>query len=179
MALAQDLSDEKYINTLPEEKKRETYARAINEAKTALRIVNKTDGYEILGTVFYTLNQFDSALVYYAEGLKIKPDHFALNFFMGKTLDKLKRFREAIPYLNVALSKEPENDGVLFNLALSYTNLNDLDKGLEYFSKIVQLKPGRADAYDYMGQIYRAKGDRANADLYFNKAREAEKNKTE
>lgn len=172
LSLAQDLADEKHIQSVPPAERTTVYERAIQEAKLSLSYYPDIDAYDIIGNIYYVTQRYDSALQYYLVGLKAAPDYENLNYHAGKALDKLERYREAIPYLEKALAKNPKNDGVLYNLALSHTNLNEIDKGLAYFMQVIELRPNGPDAYHYVGLIYRAKGDFANADKYLRKAQE-------
>jgi tetratricopeptide (TPR) repeat protein len=104
--------------------------------------------------------------------LDMRPEYEALNFHLGKVLDKMLRYDEAIPYLNKAVEKNPKNDGAFFNLALSYTNKGDNINGLKYFLKVIEIAPTRADAWNYAGQLYNATGNREKGREYLAKAAE-------
>jgi protein O-mannosyl-transferase len=160
IALAEDLTNEKYLAKFPKEEQLKIKARAIREIKTSLTYFNDIDGYDMLGNIFYVDAMYDSSYYYYHKGLGIKPEYEALNYHMGKVLDKMQRYNEAITYLNKAIARNPKDDGALFNLGLSYTNMGDNKNGLKYFLQITQLKPERADAWYYAGLIYNATGDK-------------------
>jgi tetratricopeptide (TPR) repeat protein len=128
------------------------------------------DAFPLLGVIYYIENNFDSAYYYQKQGLEFSPDNAELNFNFGKTLDKLKRYDEAIKVLDHAVALDPKNEGAYFNLALSYTNKGDIEKGLFYFLKVTDLNPKRAEAYYYEGQIYNAKKDTVKAKEFLDKA---------
>jgi tetratricopeptide (TPR) repeat protein len=100
----------------------------------------------------------------------MKPDNESLNEHMGKVLNKMAKYDEAIPYLNKAIAKNPRNANAYFGLAMAYTNKGNTETGLSYFLKVNQLDPKRADAWYYAGMIYKAKGDNINSEQYLNKA---------
>src|SRR5437762_404012 len=95
-----------------------------------------------------------------------------MNYYMGKLLDKENKFSEAIPFLNKAIEANPESDDAYFNLALSYTNLGDHEKGLNYFLKVIEINPQRGEAYYYVGLIFKERGDGAKAGEYSEKAQQ-------
>jgi len=125
--------------------------------------------YTKLGFIYYMTNNFDSATYYYRTGLNYAPDSYILNYNLGKSLNKLKRYDEAIKYLNDAV-KSGADDGPYFNLALAYTNKGDPDQGLKYFAKVIELNPKRGDAFYYSGLIYKAKGDTVKAKEFLDKS---------
>ena len=51
-----------------------------------------------------------------------------------------------------------------------HLGLKEYDKAVEYFSKVLELNPGSADAYYYIGEVYEAKGDLQKARAQWRKA---------
>jgi protein O-mannosyl-transferase len=170
IAIADDLSNQKYLAQFPKEEQQKLIQRAISEIKISLNIFPDVRCYDMLGVIYHVNEQYDSSYYYYEKGLKMKPDHESLNAHMGKVLNKMGKYDEAIPYLNQAVEKNPNNSEAYFGLAMSYTNKGDNDTGLKYFLKVNQLNPQRADAWYYAGMIYKAKGDNTRANEYLNKA---------
>lgn len=128
-----------------------------------------TEIYTKLGFVYYMINNFDSACYYYKTGLNYAPESFILNYNLGKTLNKLKRYDEAIKTLDAA-TKSGDDDGVYFNLAAAYTNKGDYEHGLKYFYKVLEINPKRADACYYIGLTYKAQGDSVKSKEFLDKA---------
>jgi protein O-mannosyl-transferase len=170
VALAANLTAEKNLQQFDGETQQRLRARAISLIKTGLSFRQYPAGYNMLGNEFYLLRQYDSAFHYYSRGLHLEPENTELNHHAAKALNKLQRYQEAIGLLNIAYAKEPQNDGVLFNLGLSHTNLGNADTGLAFFLKITQLKPERADAWHYAGLILQAKGETEKGKEYLEKA---------
>jgi len=156
-------------------KNKQHQADSFNMAKPYLKKIIEmypkyTEIYTKLGYVYYMLNNFDSAVYYYRGGLNYSHDSYILNYNLGKSLNKLKKYDEAIKYLNEAI-KSGGDDGPYFNLAEAYTNKGDLDQGLKYFEKVIELNPKRSDAFYYSGLIYKAKGDTAKAKEFLDKSK--------
>ena len=129
-----------------------------------------TDPLWDLGNIYYSENNFDSALYYQKKELEADKGNVGLNYIYGNTLNKLNKYAEAIPVLNHVIELDPKHEGAYFDLALSYTNKGDQDKGFYYLSKVIELNPKRGDAYYYSGIILKAKGDTLKAKEFINKA---------
>ena len=70
----------------------------------------------------------------------------------------------AVAYLNKALEINPDNSGVLINMAVAYNRLGNGEMGLKVLRDALKLSPGRTRAIYYnMGDIYRAAGKKDQA----------------
>lgn len=151
--------------------KTDTLQLAKNHLLKALEIFPYYRGpSSVLGIIYYLENKFDSSYYYQKKELESQKKDPELYYNLGKTLNKLLRYDEAIQASNDALALDPEHDGANYNLALAYTNQGDMDRGLFYFSRVIALNPNRGDAYYFTGLIYRARGDEAKATEFINKA---------
>ena len=73
------------------------------------------------------------------------------------------------------LDKAGTDNGVLREKSLllqgqRYIGLKEFDKALESLSKVLELNPGSADAYYYIGEVYEAKGEMQKAKTQWRKA---------
>jgi len=102
-----------------------------------------------IGKCFTHINNNDSALVYFQEALK-----FALKAhdtiiestterLVGYQFYKLKRYKEALAYLQQALktSSDSYNAGKFLNIGMVYAAMNEDDKANYYFLKSLQQSP--------------------------------------
>lgn len=129
-----------------------------------------TDPLWDLGNIYYSQNNFDSAIYYQKKELAADKGNIGLNYIYGNTLNKLKKYDEAIPVLNKVIELDPKNEPAYFDLATSYTNKGDYDMGFYYLSKVIELNPKRGEAYYYSGVILKVKGDTIRAKEFMNKA---------
>jgi tetratricopeptide (TPR) repeat protein len=53
------------------------------------------------------------------------------------------------------------------NLGSVYGTMGDFDKSIESFLNAIKYAPDNAEAYYYLGMTYQNKGDKINADKYF------------
>jgi serine/threonine protein kinase/tetratricopeptide (TPR) repeat protein len=78
-----------------------------------------------------------------------------------------KNPKEAQSLLLKALELNPRSVRANFHLGLTYTNLNNLPKAVEYYRKTIQLDPSFADAYFNLGYIYARQKNYPNAEQMY------------
>lgn len=76
---------------------------------------------------------------------KINNDHNPL--FRGAQLVKREQFKEAIPYLNEAVTEFPGDARVFYFRGIAYYKLGDFKKALQDFSSGITLDPKDKDLY--------------------------------
>jgi tetratricopeptide (TPR) repeat protein len=75
-----------------------------------------------------------------------------------------------------ALSKEPDNDSIYYNLGLLYKKRRNNDKAISSFKKATGINPSNGKAYEELGKIYSETG---NMDEAYNAFKEAARFKPE
>ena len=78
-----------------------------------------------------------------------------------------KNPKEAQSLLLKSLELNPRSVRANFHLGLTYTNLNNLPKAVEYYRKTIQLDPRFADAYFNLGYIYAGQKNYPNAEQMY------------
>ncbi len=76
-----------------------------------------------VGFYFYEQNKFQPSVEIFKAGIAKFPDDFRLNYLAGNSLYRLGQNREALPYLEHALEKNPSDLNVLSTLGLVYDDL--------------------------------------------------------
>jgi len=146
-------------------------ALVLEEAKEhalkAMKLWPKDEGpRQSLGIYYYFKGKYDSAYFYQASTVESEKENLEYRQNLLKTLNKLKRYDEAIIQANYILKKDSTNDVALFGLALAYTNQGKLNEGLNYFLKLAEVAPNRADVLQYISQIYKAMGNMEESKKY-------------
>src|SRR6056297_891482 len=75
--------------------------------------------------------------------------------------------------LEKLLSIEDSNSSwwnLLFFIALAYRNLGKMDEAVEYFEKVIRIKPDQAESLNELGLCHSALGNPSEAARYFKKA---------
>ena len=82
-------------------------------------------------------------------------------------LDKLLEF----------LQNEPEDEFLQYALATEYLRLNETEKALEYYEKLVSKHPDYVGTYYHLGKLYEALNRKPDAISIYEKGMEVAKNK--
>jgi len=94
---------------------------------------------------------------------------------MGKLYGRyLNDLNTAIPYLKRATELSPLEVTYLEDLGVAYGLSGQYDSVIETMNKILKINPNYVSAYRNISISYMQKGDKANADLYMQKAVQAE-----
>ncbi|MBK9982568.1 MAG: tetratricopeptide repeat protein [Saprospiraceae bacterium] len=140
--------------------------------------------YLLLGNSYYHLGDFDKAITYYRQVLKIDPDYTEGKRNLGVALrdegknqgEKLNNLTGAISLLEEALSYLPDDFTTYHLLGVAYGQKGETMKAITFFKKEIELAPKNAAAYFNLGIAYQHAGDEANAKISFDKAKEIDPN---
>lgn len=166
------------LNAIKKDKWQQIYnqgAKAFNEKDfaTALdrfntcSIIDRSNYKSFLYTgLAYTLTrQYDQAILYLENGLKLSPDNPELLKGLADALLYSGKQKEALQEYNKILAKDPKNKEVLVNIISIYSNAKDFDQALSYSQKLIKEEPTYKDGFFNMGTIYLQKIIQANLAL--------------
>lgn len=77
---------------------------------------------------------------------------------------------EAVVLFHKILDIEPENYKALYNLGITYDNLDKPKKALEYLKKALEINPNHKYSYYNIGLIYENQGEPVKALEFYNRA---------
>src|SRR5262249_37648064 len=84
-------------------------ATAVEEYKKALALApGSAELYQNLGLVYHLQNDYRDSITTFERALKIQPDLWVSNLFLGMGYFKTNRFAEALPILHKALDLGPK-----------------------------------------------------------------------
>lgn len=72
----------------------------------------------------------------------------------------------ALPHLNLALKRFPENADVHNELGFAHRRLRQLDKAFEHYKRALAINPTHRGAHEYIGQAYLMLGDVPSAERH-------------
>ncbi|MEP7199560.1 MAG: tetratricopeptide repeat protein, partial [Chloroflexota bacterium] len=107
----------------------------------------------VLGSTYYRVNQFASALVAFQKYATLAPNDRQSHYWIGAALYELKRFPEAIAELEQANKAQPNSTLTLSKLADAYREVNRIEDAIAAYQQIVALDPKDANAWLQLGQI--------------------------
>ncbi len=125
----------------------------INRAKLAIKV-----------------RDYDQAIKFLNKVQKNEPDISGINILLGIIHQKLKKYKEAIQYYDLALEKNSKDIDALNNLGIIYKELEKYDQSLEYLEAALNLQPKRSDILYNIGNVYKALGKNDEAVRFFQKA---------
>ncbi len=111
-----------------------------------------------VGMVFVDQGLFDQALDYLRQGVLLKPDYDALQYWSGYCEYKLKRYREAVPYFEqtLLLTDDAETYSLLANC---YEQLGRIDRAIEVYRRALKSFPDTVEFHHNLGVLLYRRGD--------------------
>lgn len=131
-----------------------------------------SNDYCIAGYIKSMLKDEEAALGLYKKSITLDSDNVVALNNIGHSLIELKRFQEAIQYLDDAISKSPKFCLGHCNVGLAKIHLGDLEGGLEAIKVCLELDPNLADAHTSLGIYNLKKGNLTDAKRCFEKSKE-------
>lgn len=171
------------------EKNEDVKRKELTDAQTYLNRAleihpNYKLSYLLLGNSYYHLGDYDKAIAYFRQVLKIDPDYTEGKRNLGVALrdqgknqgEKLNNLTGAITLLEEALGYLPDDFTTYHLLGVAYGQKGETMKAITFFKKEIELAPKNASAYFNLGIAYQHAGDEANAKISFDKAKEIDPN---
>ena len=135
------------------------YAEAIDMLRRYLQH-NPTDreAYNQLGKIYLLNDQPDAANQSFVRAIPVS----TINNY-ATSLKKLGKLDDAEKMFKLALSLNPKDSEVLFNLGNLYNNQNKLDLARNRYLEAIQIRPDFAEAHYNLGLIFSKLGDNPKA----------------
>jgi len=133
----------------------------------------KARGYNELGIHYVSTREYDKAYAVLQRSLELNKYQPEIYINLGLVYEGLKRIDLAVQAYRNAVSYAPQDPIPYYNLGvIYYTNYKDLDAALVLFQKARDLNPLEPDVHQYLGNIYRDKGDlqKANEEYQLNRS---------
>ena len=93
------------------------------------------------------------AIKFFEKIIKVEPNHFQTNFFLGNLYAQNDNFKHAIKFLSKAQSLNPKMPDVHNNLGMIYLQLGQLDKATISLNRAIEIKPNFAAAFCNLGLV--------------------------
>ncbi len=107
-----------------------------------------------LGLMYYATGKDEQAIDAFLHAIRLKPGLFVPNLFLGLDYLKLKRPKEALPYLKSAALSNPADPEVQRALGQAYAASGRTRLAIASYSRAVQLDSGSAEAWFHLGVTY-------------------------
>jgi tetratricopeptide (TPR) repeat protein len=107
-----------------------------------------------LGLMYYQTGKDQQAIDSLLQAIRLKPDLFVPNLFLGLEYVKQKRFGDALPYLVRASQANSADVQLQLALARAYTGTGRADLAIRSYIRATELEPGNAAAWFHLGLAY-------------------------
>ncbi len=97
-----------------------------------------------------------------AQYMKENPDDMLLNMYAGESRLNAKQYKEAVPFFETVIKKNPDNIVALNNVAWAYQQLKD-PRALPTAEKAAKLAPDSANVLDTLGWLLVEQGNTQRA----------------
>jgi tetratricopeptide (TPR) repeat protein len=123
----------------------------------------------MVGYAFFQLENDAKAVEFYDKAIAKGFDNGPIHFYKSVSLTYLKKYAEAVKDIDIALSKEPNNQEYMNQKGLVYKNQGNEDKALDYFDAATRFPNTYGEPYFWIAYIYHGKKDleRALRQYYF------------
>ncbi len=118
-----------------------TSSWGVGEIEEVLTLSQEMPGYHVkVGNAFYSVGEYDMALMYYQISLEREPRRIDADLNIGGINFVLGRYAEALESYDSALAKERGLSSAHFGKALTYYHLGDRRKAVEELRTAVRLE---------------------------------------
>ena len=107
-----------------------------------------------LGLMYYQIGKDQQAIGALQQAIRLKPDLFVPNLFLGREFVKQKHFSEAIPYLKRASLSKPADIQAQLSLAQAYSGAQKTRLAIASYSRAEQMDSQDADIWYHLGVSY-------------------------
>ncbi len=156
------------------------FREAINLYNQALELDNNNHFiFNKISLMYYSLDNFDSSIVYCNLTLKFVPNDTTALFQRGHSYMEKEMYQEALnDFLRSFEYSNKRNVHCAFNVGKAYSNIGNLEKAIEYYKITLTLDPNDKYASYELGYCYASlpKPDKENALKYYDKAIEQDNN---
>lgn len=144
------------------------FDKAIGYYKIAAKYkYNGAQTYERLSESYLSKKDTTGALEIMQQGLKDYPGNSAILVQLINIYEKGNRLEDAMKYLNLAISNEPNNESFYLFRGILFDRMKNPEEAIKAYLKAIELKPGNFDAFFNLGIVYYNLGviqiDAANA----------------
>lgn len=116
------------------------------------------------GVEFYKKKNYAASVVEFQKSLKNNPGSIASFAYLGGSYVRLRKYSDAIPYLEKGRSDQAWQRYVLINLGTAWEGLGDWRKAISAYSSLTSVDRQNGYAYGRLGFCYTQIGDYKGAE---------------
>jgi tetratricopeptide (TPR) repeat protein len=104
-----------------------------------------------LGVSYNSIGQYQQAIGYFLEALRIHPDNAEALNNLGRSCNGLGQYQQAIGYIRKSLQIQPDNAKAWNNLGVSYGELGQHQQAIVCFREALRIQPGNPETWNNLG----------------------------
>ncbi len=152
------------------------HAGAIEQFRAAVKADPKEPNVHFgLGYLLWTQNQFEEAAHEFQAELANVPDHAQALVFLADTDIQNNRASDAEPLIQKALKIDPRIGLAHLDQGILYADRGRKEDAIRELKQAAQLMPDDANPHWRLARLYQTMGNKAQADLEFQKTRNLHK----
>jgi tetratricopeptide (TPR) repeat protein len=128
-----------------------TKERILESIKLAQRALSMDDSdplsYVALGRIYFTIKEYEKAIVELNQALAINPNLVEANRWLGFALIGVGKPKEALPFIKKALRLNPVEKGRTAALGLAYQRMGKYEEAIEAYKECVRFRPNHLFAH--------------------------------
>lgn len=127
--------------------------------------------YKARADIYTLYNKFDKAIEDYSMAIKLNSNYTEAHYYRGLAFHKDKQFENALKDIEYCFEHNFEQKSeLLYNRGVIYQDLQEYNKAIEDYDKLIALDNTFSDAYYNKGIIYLKLDELSKAILNFDKA---------
>lgn len=123
-----------------------------------------------LGYIYLLRGENEKSLTSYQEAYRLEPNDRQVKYNLALGFVANDMHQEAVDMLQPLAQEGVLDFEANFTYALANLNAGHHDEAIQSFEWVLQIRPGAADAYYYLGQAFEAKNDMERALVNYEKA---------
>ena len=131
--------------------------------------------YNLLGSSFQNLNQFENAKLYFKEGLKLEPNNIALLNNLGMTYKNLLEYKLATEIFSDIINKNSSYVNAYVNLGNLKRDINKFEEAIKLYQKALELDKKNPIIFYSLALAHQGLGNFEESIEYADKALNIEK----
>jgi len=121
----------------------------------------------MVGYAFFQLENDEKAVIFYDKAIAKGFDNGPIHYYKSQSLTYLKKYKDALKEVDLAMEKEPNNQEYMNQKGLIYQDQGLEDKALDYFDEATRLPNTLGEPYFWVAYIYHGKQDLEKALKYY------------
>ncbi|HCY39876.1 MAG TPA: hypothetical protein DHV48_00705 [Prolixibacteraceae bacterium] len=113
---------------------------------------------ELLAESYLATNDTIGALEILKKGIIEYPSNSQILVLLINICEKNHKIEDALKYLDLAISKEPENDSFHLFRGILFDRTHNTDEAIKCYEKTIKLNPHNMDAFFNLGIVYYNRG---------------------